>query len=75
MSPTFRLPEGRQFPDPPRCSFCDQLGRPIRPERREAAELPRLVAGPGLFICERCIQLCNEILEEDEHTGSVRALG
>jgi hypothetical protein len=69
MSAPFMLPPGRQFSDPPRCGFCDQLGRPIRPEPREAAELPRLVAGPGLFICERCIQLCNEILEEDERTS------
>lgn len=68
MSPSFRLPKGQQFPDPPRCAFCDQLGRPIRPEPPEAAELPRLVAGPGLFICERCVQLCNEVLEEDEPT-------
>lgn len=66
MPPSFRLPEGSRFPEPPRCAFCDQLGRPIRPEPAEAPELPRLVAGPGLFICERCIQLCREILQEDD---------
>ncbi|MGH9008397.1 MAG: ClpX C4-type zinc finger protein [Acidimicrobiia bacterium] len=62
----FPLPEGRQFPDPPQCSFCDQLGRPIRPDPSEAPQLPRLVAGPGLFICEECVQLCHEILHEDD---------
>jgi ClpX C4-type zinc finger protein len=62
----FPMPEGREFPDPPRCAFCDELGRPIRPEPPETADLPRLVAGPGLFICERCVRLCTEIFEEDD---------
>lgn len=62
----FRLPDGREFPEPPRCAFCDQLGRPIRPEPRESAELPRLVAGPGLYVCELCVRLCTEIFEEDD---------
>jgi hypothetical protein len=62
----FPLPEGREFPDPPRCAFCDELGRPIRPEPPVSAGLPRLVAGPGLFICERCVRLCTEIFEEDD---------
>jgi hypothetical protein len=66
MAPSFRLPKDRQFPDPPHCAFCDQLGRPIRPEPPEDPALPRLIAGPGLFICERCVQLCNEILQEDD---------
>jgi hypothetical protein len=62
----FPIPEGREFPDPPRCAFCDQLGRTIPPEPPESVELPRLVAGPGLFICERCVRLCVEIFEEDD---------
>ncbi|MEW6470667.1 MAG: ClpX C4-type zinc finger protein [Actinomycetota bacterium] len=66
----FPLPAGREFPDPARCAFCDEPGRPIQPDSVAATELPRLVAGPGLFICERCVRLCNEILDEDAALGS-----
>lgn len=38
-----------------RCSFC---GKP-----RE--QVKKLVAGPGVSICNQCIALCNEILDED----------
>jgi hypothetical protein len=62
----FPMPEGREFPDPPRCAFCDELGRPIRQDPPESPNLPRLVAGAGLFICERCVRLCIEIFEEDD---------
>src|SRR2546423_6132810 len=62
----FPMPEGREFPDPPRCAFCDQLGRTIPPERPESVDLPRLVAGPGLFICERCVLLFVESFDEDD---------
>ena len=37
-----------------RCSFCGK-GR---------AQVARLVAGPGVYICDRCIALCNEVLAE-----------
>src|SRR6516165_9798448 len=37
------------------CSFC---GRPHD-------DSPRLIAGPGVYICAECIGLCNEILAED----------
>jgi hypothetical protein len=59
------MAEGREFPDPPRCAFCDQLGRTIPHEHPEGVDLPRLVAGPGVFICERCVRLCVDIFEED----------
>ena len=62
----FPMPEGREFPDPPRCAFCNQLGRTIPPRSPESVDFPRLVAGPGLFICERCVRLCAEIFEEDD---------
>lgn len=38
------------------CSFCG----------RGKDEVERLIAGPGIFICNDCIQRCNEVLEEDE---------
>ena len=39
-----------------RCSFC----------RRSHDEVNRLIAGPeGVFICDECVELCHEILEEE----------
>ena len=35
----------------------------------------RLVAGPGVFICDRCIQLCSEVLQSDEHRGRELSVG
>ena len=40
-----------------KCSFC---GRP-------QSAVGRVIAGPGVFICNECIKLCNSILEEDEY--------
>jgi ATP-dependent protease Clp ATPase subunit len=37
-----------------RCSFCGKSKDQVR----------RLVAGPGVFICDECIALCNEIIQE-----------
>lgn len=42
--------------DPFECSFC---GKP-------ETEVNRLIAGPGVFICNECILLCEQILEEEE---------
>jgi ATP-dependent Clp protease ATP-binding subunit ClpX len=42
--------------NPQSCSFC----------RRPQGEVKRLVSGPeGVFICDECVDLCREILEED----------
>jgi ATP-dependent Clp protease ATP-binding subunit ClpX len=38
-----------------KCSFCGKLQDQVK----------RLVAGPGVYICDECIELCNEILEEE----------
>ena len=40
----------------PRCSFCGKEQRMVK----------RLVAGPNVFICDECIGMCNEILNEEE---------
>ncbi|NLF80459.1 MAG: ATP-dependent Clp protease ATP-binding subunit ClpX, partial [Clostridia bacterium] len=40
----------------PRCSFCG----------KKQSEVVKLVAGPGAYICNECIELCMEILNEDE---------
>ena len=37
------------------CSFCG----------RGREEVRRLVAGPSVFICDRCVELCTEILATD----------
>ena len=34
------------------CSFC----------AKPAAEVAKIIAGPGIYICDECVQLCNEIL-------------
>src|SRR5438132_247928 len=38
-----------------RCSFCGKGQDQVR----------KLVAGPGVFICDQCIDLCQEVLEDD----------
>ena len=39
----------------PRCSFCGKSSDLVE----------RLVAGPGVYICNECIELCNNILDEE----------
>jgi len=38
-----------------RCSFCGKGKDRVR----------RLVAGPGVFICDQCVQLCTEVLQSE----------
>src|SRR3712207_7755511 len=35
------------------CSFCGKSQRQVR----------KLIAGPGVYICDECIELCNEIID------------
>jgi hypothetical protein len=43
-------------PRPPgHCSFCGKDRRRVQ----------KLIAGPGVFICNECVTLCNEVLAED----------
>src|ERR1700753_1266794 len=37
------------------CSFCGKSQRQVK----------KLIAGPGVYICDECIDLCNEIIDED----------
>ncbi len=46
------------------CSFCGKA----------QDEVYRLIAGPGVYICNECIELCMDILEEGAHFSSKRAL-
>ncbi len=38
-----------------RCSFCG----------KSQNEVKKLIAGPGVYICDECIELCNDIIEEE----------
>lgn len=38
-----------------RCSFCGKSQK----------EVTKLIAGNGVYICDECVALCNEILEEE----------
>ncbi len=45
-----------------RCSFCDKSEHVVR----------KLIAGKGVYICDNCVELCNEILQRDlEEEGDV----
>ena len=49
-----------------RCSFCGKA----------QSEIERLIAGPGSYICNECVAICNEILESkplDPARGAARA--
>jgi hypothetical protein len=52
---------GRQRRNPGQrvCSFC----------ARDQSQVEKLIAGPGVYICDECIELCNEILEEERSQG------
>ncbi|MEG1605918.1 MAG: ATP-dependent Clp protease ATP-binding subunit ClpX, partial [Clostridia bacterium] len=42
-----------------KCSFCGKTQEQVR----------RLVAGPGVYICDECVLLCDEIVADDIDTG------
>ena len=44
------------------CSFC---GKP-------QSEARRLIAGPGVYICDECIELCMSILEDEKNLANRR---
>lgn len=43
------------------CSFCGQA----------EVEVRKMISGPGVFICDQCVRLCDTILEQDD--GSSRS--
>jgi ATP-dependent Clp protease ATP-binding subunit ClpX len=42
------------------CSFCGKSQHEVR----------KLIAGPSVFICDECIELCNDIIREETHGDS-----
>ena len=47
-----------------KCSFCGKSQKQVR----------KLIAGPGVYICDECIELCNEIIEEELGEGTAKGL-
>ena len=43
-----------------RCSFCAKL----------SSEVEKVIAGPGVYICDECVGLCNDILRIEEEKPS-----
>lgn len=48
-----------------RCSFC----------AKEEHEVSKVIAGPGIYICDECVARCDRILEQDEQRGRPRLPG
>jgi len=44
-----------------KCSFCGKAQEQVK----------KLIAGPGVYICDECVELCMEIVEEEAHQGHV----
>ena len=42
------------------CSFCGKSQNDVR----------KLIAGPGVYVCNECIDICNEIINDDEQTAT-----
>ncbi len=55
------LERRREPSDQPRCSFCG----------RAESRIGRLIAGPLVYICGECVELCNEVLEQGRRGGRV----
>ena len=48
-----------------KCSFCGKSQKQVK----------KLIAGPGVYICDECIDLCNEIIEEELSEASESSFG
>ncbi len=45
------------------CSFCGKSQHEVR----------KLIAGPSVYVCDECVLLCNEIIQEDVHNAPATA--
>ena len=48
-----------------KCSFCGKSQKQVK----------KLIAGPGVYICDECIDLCNEIIEEELSEATESSFG
>ena len=46
---------------PLKCSFCN----------KHSDQVKKLIAGPGVYICDECVELCNDIIEEEQLSEDV----
>lgn len=46
------------------CSFCGQ----------SSEQVSRMIAGPGVNICDKCVKICQDILAEDMHKDDLKKL-
>ena len=46
-----------------KCSFCGKTQDQVK----------KLIAGPDVFICDECVELCNEILDEEFFEGKEKS--
>ena len=47
------------------CSFCGKSQHEVR----------KLIAGPTVFICDECVELCMDIIREESKTALVKSQG
>ena len=47
------------------CSFCG----------KSQHEVKKLIAGPTVFICDECVELCNDIIKEENKVSTSKSLG
>jgi ATP-dependent Clp protease ATP-binding subunit ClpX len=47
-----------------KCSFCGKSQEQVR----------KLIAGPGVYVCDECVELCNEIIAEELHKSAEKNL-
>jgi len=47
-----------------KCSFCGKSQKQVQ----------QLIAGPGVYICDECVELCNEIIDERQSEGTAQAV-
>ncbi|MFP6572033.1 MAG: ClpX C4-type zinc finger protein, partial [Vicinamibacterales bacterium] len=48
-----------------RCSFCNKDQNDVR----------KLIAGPTVFICDECVDVCNDIIADDSRVANKSPLG
>ena len=46
-----------------RCSFCN----------KDQGDVRKLIAGPTVFICDECVEVCNDIIADDKKTPTPKA--
>ena len=46
-----------------RCTFCG----------KKQAEVKKLIAGPSVYICNECVNLCNDVIKDEQEKGNAEA--